>query len=68
MEFTDGRASVAVERLGVLDSCRGTEIVGLLERLGAGEVTIEPTMDARMSLSYTCVPGPARCEDTLART
>ena len=68
MEFTDGRASVAVEGPGVLEPCRGTEIVGLLERFGAGEVTIEPTMDARMLSSYTWVPGPARCEDTLATT
>ena len=51
MEFTEGRALVAVERDGVLVSCRGMEMVGLLDRFAAGVVTTEPTIDARMLFS-----------------
>jgi hypothetical protein len=38
---------------------RGTEIVGLLFLSGAGVVKVNPTIEAWMLASKTCVPGPA---------
>ena len=40
------------------DADRGTEMMGLLFLSAAGVVTEEPTIEARILESWTCVPCP----------